>query len=76
VRYAHTPLLVDAHGERLAKRRGDETVRALRDRNESAGAIRARLARAIGHDTDDVDFDALCAWLDDGVLSRATITLA
>jgi glutamyl-tRNA synthetase len=29
-RYCHVPLLLDAHGERLAKRRGDLTLTALR----------------------------------------------
>ncbi len=42
-RYLHVPLLLDEAGERLAKRRGDRTLRSLR----AAGADPARLRGAL-----------------------------
>ncbi len=41
--YLHVPLLLDANGERLAKRRGDRTLRSLR----AAGVDPARLRGAL-----------------------------
>ncbi len=37
--YDHHPLLTDAHGERLAKRRGSPSLRSLRQQGLSASAI-------------------------------------
>lgn len=43
--YAHLPLIVDAHGRKLSKSRGDDPV----DRLPAAGALRLVL-RALGHE--------------------------
>lgn len=40
--YAHHPLLTDAHGDRLAKRRGSPSLRSLRAQGLSAEAIWAQ----------------------------------
>lgn len=42
-RYVHHDLLRDSTGEKLAKSRGSESLRALRAAGDSAAAIRARL---------------------------------
>ena len=47
-RYAHVPLVVAPDGERLAKRAGGATVRALRERGVSSESIIGELARGLG----------------------------
>jgi len=42
-RYLHVPLLLDAAGERLAKRRGDQTLQALRQRGVDPARLRGAL---------------------------------
>ncbi|MBS2019618.1 MAG: tRNA glutamyl-Q(34) synthetase GluQRS [Deltaproteobacteria bacterium] len=46
--YAHVPMVVSADGERLAKRAGAATIRALRERGATAEEIIGRLARGLG----------------------------
>ncbi len=46
--YAHVPLLVNADGEKLSKRDGALTVRALREAGVEAGALVGWLAAALG----------------------------
>jgi len=46
--YAHVPMVVAPDGDRLAKRAGSATVRALRERGISAAAIREELGRGLG----------------------------
>ncbi|HSO37347.1 MAG TPA: tRNA glutamyl-Q(34) synthetase GluQRS [Labilithrix sp.] len=46
--YAHIPMVVAPDGDRLAKRAGSATVRALRARGISAAAIREELGRGLG----------------------------
>ncbi len=48
VHYAHVPLLLDACGERLAKRHHSLTLRALRERGVSAKHVLALLAMLAG----------------------------
>ena len=45
---AHVPLVVGADGLRLAKRHGDTSLRHLRERGASAGAVVGFLARSCG----------------------------
>jgi len=47
-RYAHVPLVVDARGERLAKRGGGVTLRELRDAGVTAGQLVEALAQLTG----------------------------
>jgi len=47
-RYAHVPLVVDKDGRRLAKRKGDLTLRALRSAGVRPGAITGWLAWTCG----------------------------
>lgn len=47
-RYAHVPLVVDPSGRRLAKRHGDLTLAALRQRGASPDAITGYLAWTAG----------------------------
>jgi len=46
--YAHVPMVVAADGERLAKRAGAATIRALRDRGVTANEIVGALAEGLG----------------------------
>lgn len=46
--FAHVPLVVGADGLRLAKRHGDTSLRHLRERGASAGAVVGFLARSCG----------------------------
>ena len=46
--FAHLPLWVDGTGERLAKRSGSRTVRALLEAGESPSQILGRVGRALG----------------------------
>jgi glutamyl-tRNA synthetase len=48
VRYWHVPLMVDYHGQRLAKRHGAPSVRALRDGGAQPGAVLRDLAQSLG----------------------------
>ncbi len=41
--YCHHELLLDAHGEKLAKSKGSPSLRSLRDFGETAAAVRYRL---------------------------------
>lgn len=45
--YRHHPLLLDETGERLAKRRGSESLRDLRVAGATPAAVRARVAQAL-----------------------------
>ncbi len=45
--YAHHPVLVDCHGERLAKRKGSLSVEDMLSHGQTLGQILRRLARAI-----------------------------
>jgi glutamyl-tRNA synthetase len=74
--YAHIPLLVDESGARLAKRRGDETVRSHLARGISPTAILGALGHALGcADADEeLTLADLLARIDDVQLARATIT--
>jgi len=47
-RYAHAPLLLDADGARLAKRRGDATLAALRAGGAHPRRIVGALAATLG----------------------------
>ncbi len=47
-RYAHVPMVVASDGDRLAKRAGSATVRALRDRGVTAEEIRETLSEGLG----------------------------
>ena len=47
-RYAHLPLVVDAHGEKLSKRDGALTISALREAGVAPGAVVGWLAWALG----------------------------
>ncbi len=47
-RYAHVPMVVAPDGERLAKRAGSATLRALRDRGITAEEIKDTLGAALG----------------------------
>jgi glutamyl-tRNA synthetase len=46
--YAHVPMVVAADGERLAKRAGSATVRALRERGVGAAEIIGAMAQGLG----------------------------
>lgn len=46
--YAHVPMVVAPDGERLAKRAGSATVRALRDRGVSADEVVGTIATGLG----------------------------
>lgn len=47
-RYLHLPLLLDARGERMAKRRGDHTLRALRATGVDPARLRGALLASAG----------------------------
>jgi glutamyl-tRNA synthetase len=47
-RYLHVPLLLDADGVRLAKRRGDRTLRALREAGNDPARLRGALLTSAG----------------------------
>ena len=47
-RYLHVPVLLDASGERMAKRRGDWTLRALRERGTDPARLRGALLASAG----------------------------
>ena len=47
-RYLHVPLLLDAAGERMAKRRGGNTLRALRDAGVDPARLRGALLASAG----------------------------
>lgn len=54
--YAHAGLVVDEHGERLAKRNQSTSLSGLRAAGVSAAQVRASLSRALGGpDSDDLD---------------------
>jgi len=46
--YLHVPLLLDANGERLAKRRGDRTLRSLREAGVDPARLRGALLASAG----------------------------
>jgi len=70
-RYAHVPMVVASDGERLAKRAGSATLRALRERGITAEEIRQTLGAALGAVTGVEDpatwrrdpWPILAAWL-------------
>jgi len=72
--FAHLPLWVDDTGHRLAKRRGEETLRALLQR-ESPGAILGRVGRVLGVSDDDepLTLDVLLQRIDDDMGKRDTV---
>jgi glutamyl-tRNA synthetase len=47
-RFAHHPLLLDAHGAKLSKRDSALTLRELRERGHTPGELISRLAHSIG----------------------------
>jgi glutamyl-tRNA synthetase len=47
-RYAHVPMVVAPDGDRLAKRAGGATIRALRERGITAEQIKDTLGAALG----------------------------
>ena len=47
-RYLHVPLLLDARGERLAKRRGDRTLHSLREAGVDPARLRGALLASAG----------------------------
>lgn len=47
-RYLHVPLLLDPSGERMAKRRGDWTLRSLRERGVDPARVRGALLTSAG----------------------------
>ena len=61
--YAHVPLLLDAHGHRLSKRRGDQTLRAWLDQGIEVEVILGWIGAALGlcRDGDALDAPALAA---------------
>jgi glutamyl-tRNA synthetase len=73
--YAHVPLLVDESGARLAKRRGDETVRARLSRGLTADVILGALGHVLGcaGPRETLTLDELLGRVDDELLARATI---
>ena len=54
-RYAHVPMVVAPEGDRLAKRAGSATIRALRDRGITAEEIVTTLGAALGVHTGSED---------------------
>ncbi len=46
--FAHVPLLLDEDGQRMAKRRGSQTLSALREAGASPEALVGRLAHSMG----------------------------
>ncbi len=50
-RWAHVPLVVDAAGDRLAKRDGSDSLRAREDAGESPSRLVALMGRSLGIDT-------------------------
>ena len=70
-RFAHLPLLLDEHGEKLSKRTGGVSLRSLRADGIEAGALASYLAR-LGTSDDPVPltFDELAASQDLGHVSR------
>ncbi len=71
-RFAHLPLLLDEHGEKLSKRTGSVSLRALRADGIEAAALSSYLAR-LGTSDDPVPltFDELAASQDLAHVSRA-----
>ncbi len=47
-RWAHVPFIQDAHGRRMAKREGDVSIKALRERGVDPRSVAAFLARTAG----------------------------
>lgn len=68
--YAHIPLWVGDDGQRLAKRKGDETLGALFDRGVAPEEVLGRMGRALGVCSPGERLDALslAKRLDDEVL--------
>lgn len=48
VEHAHVPLIINANGDRLAKRDGGVTLRELQSSGVGADEVRAHLARSVG----------------------------
>ncbi len=74
--YAHIPLWVGSDGQRLAKRRGEGTLRALFDAGVPAGEVLGRIGRALGvaGPRERLHATALCERLSDEVLAVAKVT--
>jgi glutamyl-tRNA synthetase len=76
--FAHVPLWVDAQGERLSKRRGDEPtlLRSFFARGETGARVLGRMGHALGVCAAEASLapEELAALLDDAVLARGTIT--
>ena len=69
-RYAHIPLVLDAHGERLAKRGGGITLREQRAAGAAPGRLVDALARLLGLRPAG-SASAMVPHVDPGVLARA-----
>jgi glutamyl-tRNA synthetase len=72
-RYLHVPLLLDAAGERMAKRRGDHTLRALRAAGVDPARLRGALLASAGllGEPRPVSVDEAVALADPARLDRA-----
>jgi glutamyl-tRNA synthetase len=74
--YAHTPLWIEGDGKRMAKRRGDRTLRALFAQGETGEQVLGRIGRALGvcGAGEAIDAEALAQRLDDETLRPAAVT--
>ena len=72
--FAHLPLWVDESGHRLAKRRGDETLRALLQR-ETPEQILGRVGRVLGvsEEGESLLLDTLLQRMDDDLGQRESV---
>lgn len=75
-RFAHIPVWLDANGERLAKRSGARTVRAMLDAGQSRQQILGRVGRALGvcRPGEEIDAIDLAVRLTPNVLQVKAIT--
>ena len=74
-RFAHLPLWVDENGHRLAKRRGDQTLRALLDQ-ETPGLVLSRVGEVLGvcEPREPLNLDELLLRMDDNMGCRSVVS--
>lgn len=74
--YAHIPLWTGSDGHRLAKRKGEGTLRALFDDGVTPEEVLGRVGRALGvaDEGERLSAAALCQRLSDDVLAVAKVT--
>ena len=77
-RYAHIPLLVDEEGHRLAKRRGDQTLRSWLASGVPATVILGWVGAAAGvcREGDELDAETLADLLTPDVLRAEHLVIA